>query len=211
MSSAPVAAAEHSGTHTSTRADAQPAPNSAKGVRGASPYAEIENEPPPKLIVDLPASQPAGSGRRLDPVAGGERPQVGRDQYAAVDKALYSLPTRWRGVSVRARADRHTVRFYHAGVLIKTHVRHPPGGRATDKSDFPAERSAYALRDVTALMHRAEALGPAVGRYAQALLDVPSRGRACGASTRCSGSDVGTARRASTRPARSRSPPTCST
>jgi hypothetical protein len=27
---------------------------SAKEVRGASPYAAIENEPPPKLIVDPP-------------------------------------------------------------------------------------------------------------------------------------------------------------
>jgi hypothetical protein len=100
-------------------------------------------------------------------------PKVGRDQYAAVAKALYSLPTKWRRVTLRARADRQTVRFYHAGTLIKTHVRQPPGGRATDKSDFPVERSMYALRDVTALIHRAEELGPAVGHYAQALLDVP--------------------------------------
>jgi len=40
-------------TQTSTRA-AAPAPQSAKEVRGASPYIEIENEPSPKLIVDAP-------------------------------------------------------------------------------------------------------------------------------------------------------------
>src|SRR6476659_2499997 len=39
---------------TSTRADAEPAPQSAKEVRGATPYAEIKNEPAPKLIVDPP-------------------------------------------------------------------------------------------------------------------------------------------------------------
>ena len=39
---------------TSTRADVKPAPQSAKEVRGATPYAEIENEAPPKLIVDAP-------------------------------------------------------------------------------------------------------------------------------------------------------------
>ncbi len=38
----------------SARADVNPAPQSAKEVRGATPYAEIENEPPPKLIVDPP-------------------------------------------------------------------------------------------------------------------------------------------------------------
>ena len=35
-------------------ARAQTAPQSAKEVRGASPYLEIKNEPAPKLIVDSP-------------------------------------------------------------------------------------------------------------------------------------------------------------
>jgi hypothetical protein len=38
---------------TSTHTDVKPA-QSAKDVRGASPYIEIENEPAPKLIVDAP-------------------------------------------------------------------------------------------------------------------------------------------------------------
>ena len=37
---------------TSPRTDAPPASRSAKEVRGASPYIELENEPPPRLIVD---------------------------------------------------------------------------------------------------------------------------------------------------------------
>ena len=47
---------------SSTGADPQPAPPSAKEVRGASPYIEIKNEPPPKLIVDdpLPDGLPQG-------------------------------------------------------------------------------------------------------------------------------------------------------
>ena len=39
---------------TSPRTDVKPAPQSAKEVRGASPYIEIQNEPVPKLIVDPP-------------------------------------------------------------------------------------------------------------------------------------------------------------
>jgi hypothetical protein len=39
---------------SSTSADAEPAPQSAREIRGASPYIEIENEPAPKLIVDDP-------------------------------------------------------------------------------------------------------------------------------------------------------------
>jgi len=39
---------------TSVRTDEKPTPQSAKEVRGASPYLEIKNEPPPRLIVDPP-------------------------------------------------------------------------------------------------------------------------------------------------------------
>ncbi len=39
---------------TSTGGYAGPAPQSAKEARGATPYAEIKDEPPPKLIVDPP-------------------------------------------------------------------------------------------------------------------------------------------------------------
>ena len=38
----------------SARTDVKPDPQSAKEVRGATPYIEIKNEPPPKLIVDPP-------------------------------------------------------------------------------------------------------------------------------------------------------------
>jgi uncharacterized protein DUF6130 len=39
---------------SSTSADLRAAPQSAKEIRGASPYIEIQNEPAPKLIVDPP-------------------------------------------------------------------------------------------------------------------------------------------------------------
>ncbi|HWS87685.1 MAG TPA: DUF6130 family protein [Pyrinomonadaceae bacterium] len=47
---------------TSTRADAEPAPRSAKEVRGASPYAEVKDEPPPKLFVDDPLPEGLAQG-----------------------------------------------------------------------------------------------------------------------------------------------------
>lgn len=49
-----VAGVDTAWAQTSTRAGAEPAPRSAKEVRGASPYAEIKNEPAPKLFVDEP-------------------------------------------------------------------------------------------------------------------------------------------------------------
>jgi hypothetical protein len=46
-----------------------------------------------------------------------------------------------------------------------------PGKRSTDRSDFPAEKTAYALRDVGYLAKTAAEHGPAVGRFATLLLD----------------------------------------
>jgi len=100
-------------------------------------------------------------------------PKVARDQHAQVARALYSLPTLWVGKRLVARADSATVCFYHGLVLVKTHPRVPPGHRSTDPSDFPAEKGAYARRDVAFLESQAARHGEAVGRYAHALLDVP--------------------------------------
>jgi transposase len=100
-------------------------------------------------------------------------PKVARDQLAAVAKATYSLPTRYVGQVLTARADAHTVRFYHRGLVIKTHARQPPGGQALDPQDYPAEKSVYALRNVTALQQQADLHGPVIGRFAAALLDGP--------------------------------------
>jgi hypothetical protein len=100
-------------------------------------------------------------------------PKVARDQYAQVAKALYSLPTLCVGRTLRARADSVTVRFYHHAELIKTHSRKPPGGRSTDPSDFPAEKSAYALRDVDFLQRQAARHGEAIGSFAARLLEGP--------------------------------------
>lgn len=100
-------------------------------------------------------------------------PKIARDQHAQVQKALYSLPVRFVGRTLRARADRNTVRFYDGATLVRTHPRRAPGGRSTDPADFPAERSAYALRDVAFLEREAARHGDAIGRFARALLDVP--------------------------------------
>ena len=100
-------------------------------------------------------------------------PRVGRDQHAQVAKALYSLPVQYVGEVVRARADRTTVRFYSGQQLIVMHARQAPGGRATEPSHFQADRFAVATRDEGFLVKRACEQGPSVGRFAEAVLDVP--------------------------------------
>jgi hypothetical protein len=42
------------GARTSTRADGELTPRSAREVRGASPYQDLKSEPAPRLIVDPP-------------------------------------------------------------------------------------------------------------------------------------------------------------
>jgi transposase len=100
-------------------------------------------------------------------------PKVARDQLASIGKATYSIPHRYVGQVVTARADSQIVRFYARGLLIKTHPRQPPGGQSIDASDYPVERSVYALRNVDALRRQAEEAGAVIGRYAAALLDSP--------------------------------------
>jgi transposase len=100
-------------------------------------------------------------------------PKVARDFHAQVGKALYSLPYAYRGRVLRARADSHTVRFYDAGKLVKTHPRMAPGQRSTDPKDLPPEKMIYAQRDTAALTARAAEHGDAVARFAKALLDGP--------------------------------------
>jgi len=100
-------------------------------------------------------------------------PKVGRDQLASVAKALYSLPHRYVGHWLTARADAHLVRFYDRHGLVKTHARQPPGGRSIDTQDYPVERSVYALRNVEALRRQAVSAGEVIGQYAAALLDSP--------------------------------------
>lgn len=97
-------------------------------------------------------------------------PKVARDHFAQVQKALYSLPTKWVGKTVRARADSQLVRFYYRHELIKTHPRKPPGGRSIDQTDYPTELRPYAMRDVTWLQQKADECGDNVGLFAKRLL-----------------------------------------
>jgi hypothetical protein len=99
--------------------------------------------------------------------------KVHRDHHIEVAKALYSVPGNLIGTRVEVRADRSLVRIFARGQLVKVHPRQQPGGRSTDPADLPAERTAYALRDLEHLRRLAAGHGPAIGAFAAALLDTP--------------------------------------
>jgi hypothetical protein len=97
--------------------------------------------------------------------------KVHLDYHVQVGKALYSIPEHYRGQTLSARADGELVKMFHRGQLVKTHPRQPPGGRSTDPVDLPAEKTAYAMRDLTRLIATATGHGANVGIYAERLLD----------------------------------------
>jgi hypothetical protein len=97
--------------------------------------------------------------------------KVHRDYHVQVGKALYSIPEQFRGQTLSARADGELVKMFHRGKLVKTHPRQPPGGRSTDPVDLPAEKTAYAMRDLARLIATATGHGANVGIYAERLLD----------------------------------------
>jgi transposase len=96
---------------------------------------------------------------------------VHEDHHIQVARALYSLPTRYIGATVRVRADRFLVRVFLRGELVKTHPRKAPGERSTDTSDYPPGRSEFALRRVEDFVAKGRQQGAYVGMYIERLLD----------------------------------------
>ncbi|HEX5882494.1 MAG TPA: IS21 family transposase [Actinomycetota bacterium] len=101
------------------------------------------------------------------------RVKVHRDFHVEVGRSLYSAPRHLLGQYLDARADSQLVRLYANGRLIKCHPRQPPGRRSTDPADLPAEKTGYALRDLTRLIGVCAGHGPNIGIYAERLLDDP--------------------------------------
>jgi transposase len=105
------------------------------------------------------------------------RVKVHRDFHVEVARALYSVPEAQLGRYLDARADRELVTLYSVGAgggkLVKTHPRQPPGGRSTDPADLPEHKAGYAMRDLTRLIAVCAGHGPAIGIYAERILDDP--------------------------------------
>lgn len=99
--------------------------------------------------------------------------KVHPDHHLQVQRALYSVPTRYIGRTVRVRADKVLVRIYLGGELIKTHARQAPGKRSTDVSDYPPGKEAYATRSFADIVERAHKQGQYIGQYAERLFDRP--------------------------------------
>jgi hypothetical protein len=96
--------------------------------------------------------------------------KVHPDHHVQVQKALYSVPTRYIGKLLEVRSDRSSVRLYLGADLVKVHARKQPGQRSTDPNDFPPGKAAWALRDIDAVVRAARTCGQHTGELAARLL-----------------------------------------
>jgi hypothetical protein len=99
--------------------------------------------------------------------------KVHPDHHVQIQKALYSVPTRFIGKVLEVRFDRSSVRLYLGADLVKVHARKQPGQRSTDPNDFPPGKAAWALRDVDAVVRAARGCGQHIGELAARLLGGP--------------------------------------
>ena len=97
------------------------------------------------------------------------------DHHVSFGQALYSAPATscTPGTKLEVRGDRGLVKLYKRVELVKIHPRQPRGARATDRDDYPAEKTAYALRAPDRIVHRASEFGANVQLFAQKLLEGP--------------------------------------
>lgn len=96
--------------------------------------------------------------------------KVHPDCHVRVGHALYSVPYRFRGAKATVRADAALVRIYVAGELVKTHATAAAGKRSTDFTDYPSEKTPYAMRDASFLIRKANEHGKGIGTFAEKLL-----------------------------------------
>lgn len=99
--------------------------------------------------------------------------KVHRDHHIQVGKALYSVPGDLIGRTVDVTATSKLVKVFDRGQLVKTHGRLPAGGRVTDPADLPSTKTDYAMRDIASQKAKAHGRGPAIGVFAESVLDAP--------------------------------------
>jgi transposase len=97
-------------------------------------------------------------------------PKVHPDCHVTVERALYSVPWRYVGRCVDARATTRLVELFADGELVKTHLRARRGGKRTDWNDYPPEKVAFLQRTPAWCRQRAAEAGAHVGRLVAELL-----------------------------------------
>jgi hypothetical protein len=97
-------------------------------------------------------------------------PKVHPDCHITVAGALYSVPWRYVGRCVDARATVRLVEIFCDGELVKTHLRAGKGRKRTDWADYPPEKVAFLQRTPAWCRSRAREAGAYVAGLVEELL-----------------------------------------
>jgi transposase len=122
---------------------------SCRPLGGAAPLSVFE-------AVEADELQPLPRNRFV--LASWSTPVVGPDIHVKIGKTLYSVPWRFIGTRVDARATATTVQIFHRGKLITTHP-FKATGKQTDYSHYPPEKIAFRMRTPTWCRIRAAEIG----------------------------------------------------
>lgn len=96
---------------------------------------------------------------------------VHTDTHFAFDRRLYSVPWRFIGKRVWARATAAEVTAYFDDVRLYTHDRRGPGKRSTVEAHLPDQRAPLRHRSRAFWEERADLLGADVGAYIRDVFD----------------------------------------
>jgi hypothetical protein len=97
--------------------------------------------------------------------------KVNRDGHVEVAKSYYSAPPEYVGRRVWARWDGHVVRLFNQQLQqIAIHAQREPGRFATDDRHIVAEKRGGIERGTAWWLRKARSIGPASGRWAEAML-----------------------------------------
>lgn len=100
------------------------------------------------------------------------RRSVHRDGHVEVDKAYYSVPPEYLGHELWARWDLRMVRIYNMDLKqVAVHCRVLPGRFHTLREHLDDKKISAVERGAEFLLARAFRIGPAVGRWASAMLE----------------------------------------
>jgi transposase len=122
---------------------------SCRPLHGAAPVSVFEAVERDELV-PLP--------RMVFVLASWSTPVVGPDIHVKVGKTLYSVPWRFIGTKVDARATATTVQIFSRSELIATHP-FKAQGKQTDFSHYPPEKIAFRMRTPTWCRTRAAEIG----------------------------------------------------
>jgi transposase len=130
----------------------------------------IDRVPPQVLFDAEEAGALSALPRAPFELATWSSPKVPPDIHVKVHKALYSVPWRFIGQVVDARASARTVEIYVDGTLVTSHVRIEKG-KQTNYDHYPPEKIAFMMRTPAWCRRRAAELGKSVAEVVDILME----------------------------------------